>query len=267
VKLMRYVVDAKHHTLDVEILTTVIIAFEQRCLLQDDVHCLASHEDVDLVDEDIIGIYYRACALARRDADSRAPALLRAADIGTASIYTIFGGQGNTSTYFEELRQLYSTYMPFIAEFLTSSAELLSSLSRHKKCHGIFTQDLDILLWLRQPQTTPSSESLISSPFSFPLIGLLQLLNYMVTCKSVAETPYAFRRHPSGTSEHSQGIITVVVTAAADTRESFGSVSRSALINLFWIGVRSQQTYPRQLFLQQWSRIQWSTEKEFQRQC
>jgi len=112
---MRYVVDAKHHTLDVEILTTVIIAFEQRYLLQDDVHCLASHEDVDLVDEDIIGIYYRACALTRRDADARAPALLRAADIGTASIYTIFDGQGNTFTYFEDLRQLYSTYMPFIA--------------------------------------------------------------------------------------------------------------------------------------------------------
>ena len=67
----------------------------------------------------------------------------------------------------------------------------------------------------------------------------------MVTCKSVAETPYAFRWHLSGTSGHSQGIITAVVTAAADTRESFGSVSRSALITLFWIGVRSQQTYPQ----------------------
>ena len=245
VKFIRFIIDAKQHVLDVEILSTVIVAFEQRYLLQDDVHCLASYENLALVDEDIVGIYYRACALARRDPDSRTPALLRASDNGATNIYTIFGGQGNTSTYFEDLRQLHSTYMPFVAEFLTSSAELLSNLSRDKRCEKLYTQDFNILQWLRLPETTPPPEILISAPFSFPLIGLLQLLNYMVACKAVAETPCTFRRHLSGTSGHSQGIVAAVVTAAADSWESFDTISRSALTTLFWIGIRSQEAYPQ----------------------
>lgn len=251
VKFLRFVTEGgrerKQHILDIEILTTVLVVFEQNFLVRDDVHCLATSADALVENEDIVGIYFRACVLTNRDHDGRTPALLRAADNGKACIYTIFGGQGNTSTYFEDIRKLHTTYSPLVAEFFTSASELLSSLSRDKRCQKTLSQDFDVLKWIRLPNTTPSSDILIQSPFSFPLIGLLQLLNYMVACKVVGETPCTFRRYLSGTSGHSQGIIAAVVTAAADSWDSFESISRSALTTLFWIGVRSQQVYPQQV--------------------
>ncbi|KAH8590940.1 acyl transferase domain-containing protein [Bisporella sp. PMI_857] len=250
IKFIRFITDAKKHVLDSEILTIVLVAFEQRYLLQDDVHCLANEEDVASINEDIIGIYYRACGITQRDPDSRIPALLRAADEGSVNLYTIFGGQGNTSTYFDDIRKLYSTYTHLVAEFLTSSAELLSTLSKDERCRKTFSHPLDILTWLRLPETTPAPETLISAPHSFPLIGLLQLLNYMVACKVAAETPCTFRRHLSGASGHSQGIIAAVVTAAADSWDSFEAMSHLAIITLFWIGVRSQQVYPQTMLSQ-----------------
>jgi fatty acid synthase subunit beta len=229
-----------HNSADNDLLNILIVAFEQR-FLGDDVHCLKSSKEEH---EDVIGCYYEACAHVNRPHNSKTPALFLSADAGTASIYTIFGGQGNTTTVFEEIRNVHGTYTPFVAEFLVSAAELLISLSRDKRCRKTFSGDFDILKWLHLPGTTPKSEVLLTAPYSFPLIGLLQLLNYMVACKVTNETPCTFRRHLSGTTGHSQGIVTAVVTAAADSWESFDSVARSALTVLFWIGVRSQQAYP-----------------------
>jgi len=230
---------------DIELLTIVLVAFEQKFLVEDNIHCLANSEDGSSQDEEVIGCYYKACAHLDRKPDFKKPALLRAAEDGTASIYTVFGGQGNTTSYFEDIRSLHATYTPLIAEFLISSAEQLVYLSRDKRCRKNFSGDLDILKWLRVPSTTPKPEVLISAPYSFPLIGLLQLLNYIVTCKVMGETPCTFRRHLSGTTGHSQGIVAAVVTAAADSWESFDSIARSAITLLFWIGVRSQQAYPQ----------------------
>ncbi|KAG9240626.1 acyl transferase domain-containing protein [Calycina marina] len=250
VKFIRFNVDANRHRPDTDILSILIEVFEQRYLFQDDVHCLDTHEDLTLVDEDVVGIYYQACALTRRDPDARAPALLRAADNGSVSIYTIFGGQGSTSTFFEDLRQLHTTYATLVADYLNSTAELLCNLSRDKSCQGMFSQEIDILKWLRQPESTPTPELLVSSPYSFPLIGLLQLLNYMVALKVVGETPKDFQGHLNGSSGHSQGIFSAVAAAAADSWESYHRISCSVLTTLFWIGVRSQQAYPETLLAQ-----------------
>ena len=233
------------NSLDDELLTILLIAFEQKFLVEDDIHCLGQSEEGSLPDEDIIACYYRVCTQLNRPHDAKLPALLRAAGDGTASIYTTFGGQGNTMTYFDEIRNIHATYTPFIAEFLISSAEYLLYLSRDKTCRKTFSGDIDILRWLRVPGSTPKPEVLIRAPYSFPLIGLLQLLNYMVSCKVIGETPCTFRRHLSGSTGHSQGIVAAVVTAAADSWDSFESIARSAITILFWIGVRSQQAYPQ----------------------
>jgi fatty acid synthase subunit beta len=109
-RFLRFIIDGKQHILDTEILTTVLVAFEQNFLLNDDIHCLAISPDArEEEDVDIIGIYYRACALTNRDHDGRMPALLRAADKGDACLYTIFGGQGNTEKVFEDLRAVHRT--------------------------------------------------------------------------------------------------------------------------------------------------------------
>lgn len=249
IKFLTFVADGANrklrNSLDEELLTILLVSFEQKFLAEDNIHCISSSQDGTSLDEELIGCYYRICAQSNRPHDAKISALLRAAENGSASLYTTFGGQGNTTTYFEEIRKLHVTYAPFIAEFLTSSAEHLIYLSRNRSCQKTFSADFDILRWLRVPASTPAPELLIKAPYSFPLIGLLQLLNYMIACKVVGETPCTFRKFVSGTTGHSQGIITAVVTAGATTWESFESIARSALTILFWIGVRSQQAYPQ----------------------
>lgn len=249
IKFLAFVADGANkktrNSFDVELLTIILVSFEQTFLTQDNIHCIFKSENESCVDEEFIGCYYRVCAQLNRPHISKLPALLRAADDGSASIYTTFGGQGNTMTYFEEIRKLHATYTPFIADFLTSSGEHLASLSRNKSCRKTFSADLDILRWLRAPASTPNPDVLIRAPYSFPLIGLLQLSNYIVACKVVGETPCTFRKHLSGTTGHSQGIIPAVVIAGATSWESFESTARSALTILFWVGVRSQQAYPQ----------------------
>ena len=249
IKFLAFIADGNNkkarNPLDEDLLAILLVSFERTFLAEENIHCVADSENESSLDEELISCYYRICAQLNRSHDAKLPALLQAADNGSASLYTTFGGQGNTMTYFEEIRNLHATYTPFIAEFLTSSAEHLVYLSRHKSCRKTFSADLDILRWLRAPSSTPAPEVLIKAPYSFPLIGLLQLLNYMVACKAIGETPCTFRKHLSGTTGHSQGIVTAVVTAGAASWESFESVARSAITILFWIGVRSQQAYPQ----------------------
>ncbi|KAK3062602.1 hypothetical protein LTS18_003723, partial [Coniosporium uncinatum] len=49
----------------------------------------------------------------------------------------------------------------------------------------------------------------------------------------------------SGTTGHSQGVVTATAIAASDSWETFDKQSLNALTTLFWIGSRSQQAYPR----------------------
>jgi len=100
------------------------------------------------------------------------------------------------------------------------------------------------MTWLHNPDSTPDIDYLVSAPVSFPLIGLVQLAHYSVTCKVLGLTPGQFRERISGTTGHSQGIVLAAATSAADSWESFSKVATSALTILFWIGSRSQQTYP-----------------------
>ncbi|KAM3087622.1 beta subunit of fatty acid synthetase [Clarireedia jacksonii] len=147
--------------------------------------------------------------------------------------------------YFDELRELYRTYSVFVEDLITDSAELLQNLSRDPRAEKLYSKGLDIMAWLHDPESTPDIDYLVSAPVSFPLIGLVQLCHYAVTCRVLGLTPGQFRERISGTTGHSQGVVMAAATAAADSWESFEKVAVSALTVLFWIGSRSQQTYPR----------------------
>ncbi|EFW15040.1 fatty acid synthase beta subunit, partial [Coccidioides posadasii str. Silveira] len=104
---------------------------------------------------------------------------------------------------------------------------------------------MDILRWLHDRDTQPDTDYLVSAPVSLPLIGLVQLAHYMATCKAMGKQPGEILERFSGTTGHSQGIVTAAVIATATTWESFGKAAKNALTMLFWIGLRSQQAYPR----------------------
>lgn len=228
-----------------EVLKLALNEFERAFLRGNDVHAVsATLPGIDQKKLETVKGYYAARAAINRPTRPHESALLRAAGEGDASIYNVFGGQGNIEEYFDELRELYNTYPSFVGDLITNAAELLQTLSRDPRSEKLHVKGLDIMSWLHDPESTPDIDYLVSAPVSFPLIGLVQLAHYTVACRSLGLTPGQFRETISGTTGHSQGVILAAATAAADSWDSFDKIATKSITILFWIGSRSQQTYP-----------------------
>ncbi|KAL7933753.1 beta subunit of fatty acid synthase [Trichoderma chlorosporum] len=228
-----------------EVLKLLLNEFERAYLQGNEVHALAATlPGIELKKLEVIRCYYIARAVSNRTLKPHESALLRAADDNSAKIYTIFGGQGNIEEYFDELRQISKTYSSFVGELIANAAELLQTLSNHPSAEKMFPKGLDILTWLHRPEATPDLDYLITAPVSFPLIGLVQMAHYEVTCKVLGIHPGLLRERISGTTGHSQGIVMAAATAAADSWDSWREITTSILTVLFWIGTRSQQGFP-----------------------
>ncbi|KAI9859104.1 MAG: beta subunit of fatty acid synthetase [Vezdaea acicularis] len=229
-----------------EVLKLVITEFERAFLRGNEVHAIAATlpgiEQKKLL---TVKAYYAARASCNRAIKTHESALFRAAADGDAKIYAVFGGQGNIEEYFDELREVYSTYPAFVEDFIASAAELLQSLSRDPRADKLYSKGLDVMKWLHDRDSQPDTDYLVSAPVSLPLIGLVQLAHYSITCRVLGITPGHLRERFSGATGHSQGVVTAMAIAAADSWESFEKVAKEALTILFWIGSRSQQTYPR----------------------
>ncbi|KAI9836056.1 MAG: hypothetical protein M1819_001667 [Sarea resinae] len=229
-----------------EVLKNVLGDFERAFLRGNDVHAVAaSLPGIAAKKLIVVQSYYAARASSNRPLKSHESALFRAAGEDVAKVYAIFGGQGNIEEYFDELREVYNTYPSFVEEFISSSAELLKGLARDERVAKLYSKGLDAMQWLHNRDTQPDTDYLVSAPVSLPLIGLVQLAHFTVTCKVVGRTPGEVRERLSGSTGHSQGIVTAAAIAAASDWESFDKVAKDALKTLFWIGSRSQQAYPR----------------------
>ncbi|PQE17936.1 fatty acid synthase beta subunit dehydratase protein [Rutstroemia sp. NJR-2017a WRK4] len=219
-----------------EVLKLVLNEFERGFLRGNEVHALvATLPGIDAKKLKVAECYYAARRASNRPIRPHESALFRAASDGEAKIYNVFGGQGNIEEYFDELRELHRTYSVFVEDLITEAAELLQNLSRDPRAEKLYSKGLDIMAWLHDPESTPDIDYLVSAP----------LCHYAVTCRVLGLTPGQFRERISGTTGHSQGVVMAAATAAADSWESFEKVAVSALTVLFWIGSRSQQTYPR----------------------
>ena len=229
-----------------EVLKLVINEVERQFLQGNDIHALAASVP-GIAQKKLVMVhaYYAARASANRPLRSHTSALFRAAEDEEAGIYAIFGGQGNIEEYFDELREVYTTYPSFVEKLVEDSAELLQSLGRDPRAEKLYSKGLNVMQWLHNKDSQPDTDYLVSAPVSLPLIGLVQLCHYAVTCKAQGQTPGEVRQKLMGTTGHSQGIVTAAAIAAADSWESFDKVANQAITTLFWIGSRSQQSYPR----------------------
>ena len=228
-----------------EVLTHILTEFERSFLHGNDIHAFAATlPGIEQKKVGVIRSYYAARAAAKRPIRPHRSALIRAASDEEASIFTVFGGQGNIEEYFEELREIYTTYPSFVEKLISNSSELLRSLARNPRAEKMYAKGLDVMRWLQDKDTQPDLKYLISAPVSLPLIGLIQLAHYTVFCQALGLTPKEVRNNISGTTGHSQGIVTAAAIASADTWESFEKAAKDALTTLFWIGARSEQAYP-----------------------
>ncbi|KAJ9197095.1 hypothetical protein DTO021D3_6604 [Paecilomyces variotii] len=190
----------------VEILKLALNEFERAFMRGNDVHAVAaSLPGITSKKALVVQSYYAGRAAAGRPTKPYDSALLRAASEDQARIYTIFGGQGNIEEYFDELREIYTTYPSFVEDLITNAAELLQSLSREPEAIKLYSKGLDIIRWLQDRDSQPDTDYLVSAPEPGDVLDRL----------------------------------------SATTWESFAEAAKNALTMLFWIGLRSQQAYPR----------------------
>lgn len=236
-----------------EILAFVLQEFELRFFSNSDIHSFAA---LLLADEaypttagkvkEVIRNYFAAVIASNAVIPKSDSDLLKKSSAQEAKTFAIFGGQGNTDEYFEELRELNFMYHGLISDLLSKVATKLSTLVRTAgNVDKIYTQGFDILKWLKSPEQTPDQDYLLSVPVSCPLICVIQLAHYVVTCKTLGITPGEFRDSLNGSTGHSQGLVTAVAIASSDSWDSFYENSIKAVALLFFIGARCLSTYPR----------------------
>lgn len=236
-----------------DILPYVLQDFESRYFATSEIHSFAANllEDdtyptTPLKVKEVIKNYFAALLAAKVPIAKSSSDLLRASAERTAKTFAIFGGQGNTDDYFDELRELNAMYGGLIGDFLAQVAAKLNSLVKNtENVDKIYTQGFDILTWLKSADQTPDQDYLLSVPVSCPLICVIQLCHFAVTCKTLGVTPGEFRDALVGATGHSQGLVTAVAIASSDSWESFFENSLKAVSLLFFIGARCLTAYPR----------------------
>ena len=221
--------------------------FTEAHLASQDVHTLTSTFDLD-VRRTVISSYFEALAMLESSGIADIPrqppsALFAAANDGDASIYAVFGGQGTNEVYFDELQNLYDLYTPYVGPFIQAiTDDLFIPLIRTSSFS--YDHGLDVSSWLSGSTPRPPISYLASVAVSFPVIGLTQLTQYLVAFKVAGLTPGEMLERFSGTTGHSQGIVSAVAISASSTYEQFVSNSKKALKWLFFAGSRAQVAFP-----------------------
>lgn len=174
-----------------------------------------------------------------------ASALFTSAEDGEASIYALFGGQGTNEVYFDELQALYDTYKPYVSPIITSiTNEILLPLVSSREACSFYNYGMNVVSWLAGISPRPPVAYLASIPVSLPLIGLTQLVQYLVICRVSGFTPGELRDHIAGATGHSQGVVSAIAISASDSFESFEMNAKKALRWLFFCGMRGQEAFP-----------------------
>ena len=189
--------------------------------------------------------------IARNNSNTASPsahsrhnsALIRAQSRGDAKIFGIFGGQGNNKEYFNELRDLYAAKQPVVQDLVQSLSDLLEELCVEEEIVDQYPLGIHVSLWLDEPDSTPSADYLISAPVSFPLIGLLQLVQLKCLLSDLDFTPSDIPTLFNGLTGHSQGIAIAALVSTASTWEEYNTAAQQALRILLWTGARCQQAH------------------------
>ncbi|KAF5020406.1 hypothetical protein F66182_7568 [Fusarium sp. NRRL 66182] len=244
--------DAQEEGSHGELLRALIDYVDQTVLASRNIHTVvASFSIPDSQKSALLYSYYEALHAAQVSPGQQRTGLFGSTYSDTkgipTTIYTVFGGQGLRSNPIQELSHLFQTYPSLSRDLIQDSTSLMVHLSTtDASAEQLLPQGLDILSWLQDPTHVPALAYLGSAPVSVPLIGLVQLAHYQVTCKTLGLTPGQFRSRISGTTGHSQGIITAAATSVADDWPSWRKATRAAMATLFWIGIRTQQVWNAQ---------------------
>ena len=226
----------------------LIQAFQGTFLSKTDIHALVANlpDDVE-AQKRIIRTYYLALSTCYLPANFGESALFTAAAEGRARIYTAFGGQGAVNPLcLKVLKDLFFLYQPFLQPLIEATAPVIEQLSRSPRTRGFYQgRQLTLQKWLEDPESAPSDDFLATTAVSLPLIGLISLSHYCITCRILDKTPGELRSRLSGVTGHSQGLIIAACVAQSESWDSFIQNAKLAVEILFWLGYESNNGAPR----------------------
>lgn len=226
------------------VLVLVIDSLESELLKGQDVHTVVAALDIDYHAKlSIIQAYISALHYLGRPYPRPLSAPLSAVANRAVSVYTVFGGQGNDEKYFNELREVFTTYRPLVEDLIISAAQILQQKAADSRFSENYSLGMDLLQWLKNHSTQPNDSYLISAPVSFPLIALLQLAHYQIVCKLLGCDPRDMHSMWSGASGHSQGIVVSVIVSISTDWATFHARALEGLEILQSIGARSQEHF------------------------
>lgn len=219
----------------------VLDYFEFMYLGSSDVHVVICSLPVDEQAKiAVLRAYLNARYIIRHSVKQPSSSLFRAAEQGTITLNAIFGGQGLTKPYFDELKSLYDAYEIYLEQFITASARQLKEWSTptQDESEQVPCPPIHLMEWLG---SGVCPYDMTDPAISFPLIGLIQLARYAVICQALGLTPGQFCRRFSGFAGHSQGIVAAVALAASDSWKDFYDNAAKAIRVLCSIGLRGRQ--------------------------
>jgi fatty acid synthase subunit beta len=228
-------------------LSSLFASFETKYLTNYGIHSLVADVSKSMEEErKLLRMYYQAQDSSPRKPLHNKSALFSAAENSQAKIYAIFGGQGNgNAACFSDFADLFSTYEPLLRDLVGTVAPVLSHLCRLSDTSSYFrARRVDIEDWLAWPDHVPAEDYIASAPVSFPIIGLLGLAHYCVTCKVLGYTPGDLQSRFEGATGHSQGLVVAAAIARSASWESFYDNARLAIKILFWTGYYCHQEAP-----------------------
>lgn len=233
----------------VSLLASVFTHFVSSYLTDTDLFSFVNPFDAE-VRTRVLAAYFTARATLENHNISNIPstpssALFTTAEDGEASVYALFGGQGTNEVYFDELQTLHDTYKSYVSPIITSiTNEILLPLVTSCKACSFYNYGMNVASWLAGTSPRPPVAYLASIPVSLPLIGLTQLVQYLVICRVSGFTPGELRDHIAGATGHSQGVVSAIAISASTSFESFDVNAKKALRWLFFCGMRGQEAFP-----------------------
>lgn len=137
------------------------------------------------------------------------------------------------------LQYLHDVYSPLFSSLLDASSSLFSSLAGAHSATLLYPYGLSPSLWLSDRSTRPPTPYLASCAVSLPLIGLVQMAQYMVTARLQGLQPDQMAQRLKGATGHSQGVVTAAVVAMGGKDwDEYCKNACEGLKVLFSIGLR-----------------------------
>ena len=220
--------------------------FERDVLSTIDIHSLALAQERHYRGH-LIRSYLR---LTGRPQGVPRSALLDSSQKGTVRLTAVFGGQGtHNEDGLNELRQLYDTYRPLIANLIKHADLVLKNLAKRVESHEtLYDYAVDLIEWLESPETAPNGAHVAIAPISLPVNGIISLALYCISCHFLKKDPGQMRESLTGAAGHSQGVVVAVAIASSGSWEAFDKAVEDAVALLYWIGLKSHLGTPSSQF-------------------